>query len=334
MELHHQYFACTLSQQQSCPWRLEHAFVGCNDAVWECHALEVCGVICMLRTLCCWPKVLAGLRNAEAPGPSVQRSSSQVGTNLVGNWGTPGQGSSTDVYPPSPNLVDMGTGEARQSCSPSVQSSSPQGMPSIVTLEGSTEVLDKAASLPCSPAAAPQQTHQHAQAALGTAPLRGRNASFGQSSTTADQQLTTDSERQYDSKSLSDDCARPLSDQSLNSSGSASAEVTKISKKRAAEVSSAEPAAKLLTVAEGGNGVARRRSSGGQGTTTVGGAFGVEGEATADVDGDGDSILADGGESIDQGRRRTVRLRKKSSTTAVQVQGDHGSEDIEVVARY
>ena len=274
---------------------------------------------------------MAGLRYSEAPGPSLQQSSSQLGTNLVGNWGSAGQGSSTDVYPPSPNLVDMGRGEARQSCSPSVQSSLPQGMPSGGTFEGSTAGLDKAASLPCSPAAAPQQTHQHAPAALGTTAPRNRNASFGQSSTTAGQQLTTDPVHQYDSESLSDDCARPLSDQSLNSSRLASVAVTKISKKRAAEVSSAEPAAKLLTVGQGGDASARHRGSGGQGTTTVGGALEYVGEAAADVDHDGDSMMADG-ESNGKGTRRFVRLRKKSTTMAGEDQDYHGGKEVSAMA--
>ncbi len=99
----------------------------------------------MLRMLCCWPQVLAGLKYAEAQGPSLQQSSSQLGTNLVGNWGSSGQGCSTSVYPPSPNLVDISRGDAGQSCSPSVQSSLPQGMPFGGTLQGSTEGLDKAA---------------------------------------------------------------------------------------------------------------------------------------------------------------------------------------------
>jgi len=164
-------------------------------------------------------QVLAGLKYAEAQGPSLQHSSSQLGTKLVGNWGSPGQGCSTDVYPSSPNLVDMSRGDAGQSCSPSVQSSLPQGMPFGGTVQGSTEGLDKAASLPFSPAAAPQQTHQHAQAALGTTAQRDRNASFGQSSTAVGQQLTTDPVHPYDSEPLSKDCAHPLSDQSLKSSG-------------------------------------------------------------------------------------------------------------------
>jgi len=108
--------------------------------------------------------------------------------------------------------------------------------------------------------------------------------------------------------------------------------VTKVSKKRAAEVSSAEPAAKQLTVGQGGDATARRRSSGGQGTTAVGGAFGVVGEATADVDGDGDSMMADG-DSNGQGRRRLVRLRKKSITMAVEEQVYHGGEEVQAVAR-
>ena len=133
-------------------------------------------------------------------------------------------------------------------------------------------------------------------AALGTAAQRDRNASIGESSTAVGQQLPTGlpsssgatlaKGTQSDSQPLSSDCARSLSSPSLNGGiGSASAEVTKVSKKRAAEVSSAEPAAKQLTVGQGGDASARRRSSGGQGTTAVGGAFGVVGEATADVDG-------------------------------------------------
>ena len=262
----------------------------------------------MLRMLCCWPQVLAGLKYAEAQGPSLQHSSSQLGTNLVGNWGSSGQGCSTSVYPPSPNLVDISRGDAGQSCSPSVQSSLPQGMPFGGTLQGSTEGLDKAASLPCSPAAAPQQTHQQTSAALGAAAHRNRNASFGESSTAVGQQLTTDQSSSFgamlakgtqsDSQPLSSDCAPDLKDYS----GPANAAVTKVSKKRAAAVSCAEPAAKQLAVAEGGNAIARRRSSGGQGSTAAGGAF--VGEATADVDGDGDSMMADGGESNGKGRRR------------------------------
>ncbi len=60
---------------------------------------------------------------------------------------------------------------------------------------------------------------------------------------------------QSDSQPLSSDCAPVLKDYS----GPANAAVTKVSKKRAAEVSSAEPGAKQATVAEGGNAVARRR---------------------------------------------------------------------------
>ncbi len=203
-------------------------------------------------------------------------------------------------------------------------------MPFGGTLEGSAEGLLKAASLPFSPAAAaPQQTHQHAQAALGTTAERDRNASFGQSSTTAGQQLTTHSFRQYDSESLSNDYAHPLFDQNFkNSSGPASAAVAKASKKRAAEVSCAEPGAKQMTVVEGGDATARRRSSGGQGTTAAGGAFGFVGEATADVDSDGDNMMADGAESNGKGSRRYVRLRKKSITMAVEEQGDHSGEDV------
>ncbi len=94
-----------------------------------------------------------------------------------------------------------------------------------------------------------------------------------------------------------------------------------MSKKRAAEVSCAEPDAK-------------RGSSGGQGSSAAGGALEQMGEGTADVDADGDSTMADGGESIDKGSRRFVKLRKKSITMAVEQQGDHGGEDIEAVARY
>ena len=201
-------------------------------------------------------------------------------------------------------------------------------MPSGGTLQGSAEGLGKAAFLPPSPAAAPQLTHQHAPAALGTALQRERNASFGESTTTDGQQLTTDPLRQYDSEPLSDDCARPLSDQSLNSSRLASVAKTKISKKRAAEVSSAEPAAKLLTVGQGGDASARRRGSGGQGTTTVGGALEYVGEAAADVDHDGDSMMADG-ESNGKGTRRFVRLRKKSNTMAGE---DHGGKEVLAMA--
>ncbi len=237
----------------------------------------------------------------------------------------------------------MSRGESGQSCSPSVQSSLPQDMPFGGTLEGSTEGLLKAASLPFSPAAAPQLTHQHAQAALGTAAQRDRNASFKESSTAVGQQLTTDQSSlfgatlakgtQSDSQPLSSECARPLSSPSLkDSSGSASAAVTKVSKKRAAEVSCAEPGAKQLTVAEGGNAVARRRSSGGEGTTAAGGALGHMSEATADVDADGDSTMADG-EPNGKGRRHIVRLRKKSITMAAEDQGYHGGEDAQAVAR-
>ena len=195
------------------------------------------------------------------------------------------------------------------------------------------EGLDKAASLPFSPAAAPQLTHQHAPAALGTAAQRDRNASFGESSTAVGHQSTTDLASQYDTEPLSNDCARPLCHQSLkDNGGSASAAVTQAGKKRAAEVSCAEPYAKQLIVSEGANAAARRLSSGGgQGTTAAGGASGVVGEATADVDDDGDSTMADG-ESSGQGRRRTVRLRKKSIATAAEDQVYHGGEDVQAVA--
>ncbi len=237
----------------------------------------------------------------------------------------------------------MSRGDAGQSCSPSGQSSLSQGTPFGGTLEGSTEGLDKAASLPFSPAAAPQLTHQQTPAALGTAPQRDRNASFGESSTAVGQQLSTDQSvlfaatlakgTQSDSQPLSSDCARPLSHQSLkDGSGAASAAVTKVSKKRAAEVSCAEPAAKQLTVAGGGNAIARRRSSGGQGTSAAGGTLEHMGEATADVDNDGDSTMADG-DSNGKGRRRIVRLRKKSITSAVGYQGYHGGEEVQAVAR-
>ncbi len=301
------------------------------------QALVTSAVMCMLRMLCCWPQVLAGLKYAEAHGPSVQRSSSQLGTNLVDTRGSSGQSHSHSVYPSSLNaatdLVDMSKGESGQSCSPSGQSSLPQGMPFGGTVQGSTEGLDKAASLPLSPAAAPQLTQQHASAALGTAAQRDRNASFGESSTAVGEQSTTDPARQYDSEPLSNDCARPLSHQSLKDSiGSASAAVTKVSKKRAAEVSCAEPGAKQFTAAEDGNAVARRRSSGDQGSTAAGGALGHMGEATADVDDDGDSTMADG-DSNGKGRRRIVRLRKKSITTAVEDHVYHGGEDVQAVAR-
>ena len=198
-------------------------------------------------------------------------------------------------------------------------------------MQGSSSVLDRAASLPFSPAAAPQLTHEHAPAALGAAPQRDRNASFGESSTGIGQQLNPDLLRQYD-KPLSNGCAHPLTDQSLkNTSGAASAAVTKVSKKRAAEVSCAEPEVKQLTLAEGVNVLARRRSSGGQGTSAVGGAPGRIGEAAADVDADGDSMMADG-EPNGKGRRRLVRLRKKSITTAVEDQVYHGDEDVQAVA--
>ena len=199
-------------------------------------------------------------------------------------------------------------------------------------MQGSTEGLDKAASLPFSPAAAPQLTHEQAPAALGAAPQRDRNASFGESSTGIGQQLNPDLLRQYDEKPLSTGCAHPLSDKSLkNTSGAASAAVTKVSKKRTAQVSCAEPESKQLTLAEGVNVLARRRSSGGQGTSAVGGAPGRIGEAAADVDADGDSMMADG-EPNGKGRRRLVRLRKKSITTAVEDQVHHGDEDVQAVA--
>ncbi len=108
--------------------------------------------------------------------------------------------------------------------------------------------------------------------------------------------------------------------------------MTKATKKRAAEVSSAEPGAKQAAVAEGGNAIARRRSSGGQGTTAARGALGFEGEATADVDCDGDSKMADGGETNGKGRRRIVRLRKKSITMAVEDQVYRGGEVVQAEA--
>ncbi|KAL0049059.1 hypothetical protein WJX82_005202 [Trebouxia sp. C0006] len=90
---------------------------------------------------------------------------------------------------------------------------------------------------------------------------RERNASFGESTTTVGQQLTTDPLRQSDSGPLSSDCARALSHHSLqDNSGSASVALTRMSKKRAAEVSCAEPDAK-------------RGSSGGQGSSAAGGAI-------------------------------------------------------------
>jgi len=219
-------------------------------------------------------------------------------------------------------------------------------------VQGSTGGLDKVASLPFSPAAAPQLTHQHAPAALGTAAQRDRNASFGESSTAVGQQLNTDlsspfggtlaRDTQYDTEPLSNNCARPLSHQILkDSSGSASAAVTKVSKKRAAEVSCAEPEAKQFTAAEGGNAFARRRSSGRQGTTAAGGALRHVDEATAvagggagcnsyAADADGDSAMADG---EPKGRRRIVKLSKKNVTRAVGNQDYHGGEDIQAVAR-
>ncbi|KAA6424919.1 MAG: hypothetical protein FRX49_05093 [Trebouxia sp. A1-2] len=286
-------------------------------------------------------RVLTGLKYAEAHRPSLHHSSPQLATNLVATRGSSGQGCSTSVYPSSPtasaNLVDMSRGEPGQGRNPSVESSLPQGLPLGGILKGSAEGLGKAASLPLSPAAAPQLTRQHAPATLGTATQRDRNVSFGESSTANSQQLTTDQSSSFgaplakdtrsDSQPLSTDCVRSLSSPNLkDSSASAGAAVTKASKKRAAEVSSAEPNAKQLIVSEGANAAARRRSSGGQGTTAAGGAFGVVGEATADVDGDGDSTMADG-ESSGQGRRRTVRLRKKSIATAVEDQLYHGGED-------
>ncbi len=308
------------------------------------QALGTSAVICMLRMLCSWLQVLADLRYAEAHGPSVQHSSSHLGTR-----GSSGQGHSPSVYPSSPkastNLVDMSRGEPGQSCSPSVHSSLPQGMPFGGTLEGSGR-LDNAASLAFSPAAAAQLTHQRTPAALGTAAQRDRNASFGESPTAVGQQLTTDPVRQYDSKPLTNDCARPLSHQSLQkSSGSASAAVTNTSKKRAAEVSCAEPGAKQLTVAEGGTVLARHRR---QGTTAAGGAFGHVGEATAvagggagctsyaavtadgDADKDGDTAMADG---EPKGRRRIVKLKKKDVTRAVGDQGYHGGGEVQAEGR-
>ena len=286
------------------------------------------------------------MKYAEAHRPSLHHSSPQLATNLVATRGSSGQGCSTSVYPSSPtasaNLVDMSRGEPGQGRNPSVESSLPQGLPLGGILKGSAEGLGKAASLPLSPAAAPQLTRQHAPATLGTATQRDRNVSFGESSTANSQQLTTDQSSSFgaplakdtrsDSQPLSTDCVRSLSSPNLkDSSASAGAAVTKASKKRAAEVSSAEPNAKQLIVSEGANAAARRRSSGGQGTTAAGGAFGVVGEATADVDGDGDSTMADG-ESSGQGRRRTVRLRKKSIATAVEDQLYHGGEDGQAVA--
>jgi len=264
--------------------------------------------------------------------------------------GSSGQGHSPSVYPSSPkastNQVVMSRGEPGQNCSPSVHSSLPQGMPFGGTPEGSTAGLHKAASLPFSPAAAPQLTHQHTPAALGTAAQRDRNASFGESSTAVGQQLAADPVRQYDSEPLLNDCARPLSHQILKkSSGSASAEVTKGSKKRAAEVSCAEPDAKQLTVAEGGTVLARHRR---QGTTAAGGAFGHVGDATAvagggaacnsyaavtadaDADKDGDTAMADG---EPKGRRRIVKLKKKDVTRAVGDQGYHGGEGVQAEGR-
>ena len=104
--------------------------------------------------------------------------------------------------------------------------------------------------------------------------------------------------------------------------------MAKVSKKRAAEVSRAEPESKQLTLAEGVNVRARRRSGGGQGTSAVGGAPGHMGEAAADVVAEGDSMMADG-EPDGKGRRRLVRLRKKSITTAIEDQVYHGDEDVQ-----
>ncbi len=209
-------------------------------------------------------------------------------------------------------------------------------MPFGGTLEGSTGRFDNAASLAFSPAAAAQLTHQRTPVALGTAAQRDRNASFGESSTAVGQQLTTDPVRQYDSKPLTNDCARPLSHQSLEkSSGSASAAVTNTSKKRAAEVSCAEPDAKQLTVAEGGTVLARHRR---QGTTAAGGAFGHVGGCTSyaavtadgDADKDGDTAMADG---EPKGRRRIVKLKKKDVTRAVGDQGYHGGGEVQAEGR-
>jgi hypothetical protein len=216
-------------------------------------------------------------------------------------------------------------------------------------VQGSTGGLDKAASLPFSPAAAPQLTHQHAPAALGTANQRDRNASFGESSTAVGQQLNTDlsspfggtlaRDTHYDTEPLSNNCGHPLSYPSLkDSSGSVSAAVTKVSKKRAAEVSCAEPEAKQFTAAEGSNVLARHRR---QGTTAAGGALRRVDEATAvagggagcnsyAADADGDSAMADG---EPKGRRRIVKLSKKNVTRAVGNQDYHGGEDIQAVAR-
>ena len=298
------------------------------------QALGTSAVICMLKMLYCCLQVLAGLRYAEAYGPSLQQSPFQLATKLLAT--SSGQGHSPSVYSSSPKasaiLVHMSRAEPGQGRSPSVQSSLPQGLPFGGTVQGSSSVLDRAASLPFSPAAAPQLTHEHAPAALGAAPQRDRNASFGESSTAVGQQLNPDLLRQYDDKPLSNGCAHPLSDQSLkNTSGAVSAVVSKVSKKRAAEVSFAEPKSKQLTLAEGVNVLARRRSSGGQGTSAVGGAPGHVGEAAADVDGDGDSMMADG-KPDGKGRRRLVRLWKKSITTAVDYQVYHGDEDVQAVA--
>ncbi|DBA75775.1 TPA: hypothetical protein ACH3X1_010187 [Trebouxia sp. C0004] len=277
-------------------------------------------------------QVLAGIKYAEAHGSSVQHSSSHLGSR-----GSSGQGHSPSVYPSSPkasaNLVDISRGEPGQSCSPSVHSLLPQGMPFGGTLEGSTGGLHKAASLPFSPAAAPHLTHQHTPAVLGTAAQMDRNASFGESTTAVGQQLTTGLSvsfggalargTQLDSQPLSNDCAHPLSCSSLeNSSGSASAAVTQATKKRAAEVSCAEPNAK-------------RRSSGRQGTTDAGGAIRHVDEATAvtgvgagcnsyAADAAGYSAMADG---EPKGRRRTVKLNKKHATRAVEDQGYHNGEE-------
>ncbi|KAL0023404.1 hypothetical protein WJX79_005927 [Trebouxia sp. C0005] len=88
-------------------------------------------------------------------------------------------------------------GEPGQGRNPSVESSLPQGLPLGGILKGSAEGLGKAASLPLSPAAAPQLTRQHAPATLGTATQRDRNVSFGESSTANSQQLTTDQSSSY-----------------------------------------------------------------------------------------------------------------------------------------
>jgi len=102
-----------------------------------------------------------------------------------------------------------------------------------------------------------------------------------------------------------------------------------------------------LTVAEGGNVLARRRR---QGITAAGGALGHVGEATAvarggaacnsyaavaadaDADKDGDTAMADG-EPNGKGRRHTVRLKKKSVNRAVGDQGYHGGEEVQAEGR-